>query len=1112
MLRAPVLVRPRLASRLGLLAQAACWAMALALLAAGTARAQGSLLRFDGWPTQQTLQRWDKRSGLPQNGVQALARTPDGYVWIGLLEGLVRFDGKNFTPFTPTNSSDLSDVEVNALLAARDGRLWVGTPNGVVSVAGNVVSPPLAMPPFVEKQVYDLAEDRTGMLYVATLSGVLRYDKSMPTVIDGRAGLEDARALAMAFDTSNRLWVGTPTGVFRQDGHRFVRAADAEATGLVRVLHTAPDGTLYVGAETGLMQVSGRSVVPVPWAGREACAPVRAIASDPQGMLWIGTRSRGACALKDGRLVPVTPDQGVPAGDLRALLSDREGGFWLGSEGGLARLRRGRFATFGTLEGLSGHGASVVYQDARGAVWVGTVDGGLVRFADGGMQTFGRAQGLAGLTVTALAEYDGTLWASANDEQGGGLCHLDASGRRFSCTHHPGQPDRDVVFALNAFRGTLWAGTREGVARWNGRSLDLLPDSLTGLHGKMVNALVDTPDGSLWAGAIQGGLVRYPGGDALRARVYTSADGLASTDVVVLHVDERGTLWVGLKSSELCRLPSGQTRFRCYGVADGLSGSQIMQVLSDRRGNLWVGSNMGYERIPMAAFDRPAGPLPVERVAVGEDSGLRDPEAYGAVQPSAFRLRDGRLIFATVGGLGLFDPATEARYANRIPPPVYIEQVRTNRSTLVPGSGVLVLPTGERNLHVVLAVVAFSSPEKVAVRYRLEGSSDEWQMLEAGSRTISLSTLAPGTYRLHVQAANAEGVWNTEGAMLTFRVPPRFYETGWFYALLALLGLGLIVQAVRWRMQSLVARQQELEHVVNERTAELQTSQTELLARERELETVNEGLEAEVRRQVENRLEERQHYEQELIVARDEAVASARLKETILNNMSHEIRTPITAILGFAEVLTFEVEGEAAEFVRYIDENGKRLLTTLNTVLDFSHLEGAGVQLQPTPFDLVPVADRVLRLFDIVVERKGVTLARALPSALPATSDHFGIERIFTHLLANAVKFTDEGEVRFALSATDDTLTVVVADTGVGIAEDFLPDLYVPFKQESGGLARQHEGTGLGLSIVRQYVDAMGGTIAVETTKGMGTTFTVVLPRHLTPRPAAVKRSPMVVA
>lgn len=1082
-------------------------ALLLGLLAVEAAPAQPSALRLDGWPTQQTLQRWDKRSGLPQNGVQALARTADGYVWIGLLEGLVRFDGKNFTPFASESGPDLGSVQINALFAAHDGRLWVGTPQGAMAVTGTAVSPPLAMPSLDEKEVYDLAEDRVGTLYVATLSGVLRYGERTPTVLDARAGLEDARALAIAFDTSNRLWVGTPTGVFRQDGRRFVRAAPAEATGLVRVLFDAPDGTLYVGAETGLMRVAGGSVVPVPWSGREACAPVRSIASDPQGMLWIGMRNRGACALKDGHLVPVTPEQGVPAGDLRALLSDREGGFWLGSEGGLARLRRGRFSTFGTLEGLPGHGASVVYQDARGAVWVGTVDGGLVRFVNGEMQTFGRAQGLAGLTVTALAEYDGTLWASANDEQGGGLCRFDASGQRFRCTHHPGQPDRDVVFALNAFRGTLWAGTREGVARWNGRTLDLLPDSLAGLHGKMVNALVDTPDGSLWAGTIQGGLVRYLGGEATRARAYTQADGLASTDVVVLHVDERGTLWVGLKSSELCRLPVGQARFRCYGAAQGLSGSQIMQVLSDRRGNLWIGSNSGYERIPLAAFDRPDGGLPVERVAAGEDSGLRDPEAYGAVQPSAFRLRDGRLAFATVGGLGLFDPAMEARYANLVPPPVYVEQVRTNRSTLVPGPGVLVLPTGERNLHVVLAVVAFSSPEKVAVRYRLSGSSDEWQTLEAGSRTISLSTLAPGTYRLHVQAANAEGVWNTEGTTLAFRVPPRFYETNWFYALLPLVGLALIVQAVRWRMQSLVARQQELEHVVNERTAELQASQTELLARERELETVNEGLEAEVRRQVENRLEERQHYEQELIVARDEAVASARLKETILNNMSHEIRTPITAILGFAEVLTFEVEGEAAEFVRYIDENGKRLLTTLNTVLDFSHLEGTGVQLKPTDFDVVPLAERVLRLFDVAAERKGIALARTLPDALVATSDHFGIERIVTHLVANAVKFTDKGEVRFDLSATDEALTLVVSDTGCGIGEAFLPDLYVPFQQESGGLARQHEGTGLGLSIVRQYVDAMGGTIAVETAKDAGTTFTVVLPRRLTARPAA-KRVP----
>ena len=1000
----------------------------LAALLAGSVgvRAQGRLPLtvlppLSGLPMQQTLQRWDKRSGLPQNTVHALAQTPDGYVWVGTSEGIVRFDGRTFTPFTPANTPTLPSAQINALRVGTGGRLWVGTARGVVAIDGGRFSPALVLPSLPEPEVYDLVEGARGRLWIGTLSGLVGYGGGQATRLYGAAdGLEDTRVLALALDASGVLYLGTPSGLYRARGARFETVGEG-TTGLVRTLFAAPNGTLYVGAETGLMQVNGGRLAPSPLPGRAACAPVRSIATDAQGALWVGTRSRGACSVVGGTLVPVRPEHGMPSGDLRALLADTEGGFWLGAEGGLVRLRRGRFATYGAPEELGVSGASVTYQDHQGALWVGTMGDGLVRFGDGMRRTFGPADGLAGQTVTALAEHAGSLWAATlNDDGGGRLCRFDGAASRFRCPAHPGNPELDVVYALLSTNTGFWAGTRQGVARWNGQHLDALPDSVGGLLGLMVNALVRTSDGSVWAGSIQGGLVRYPAGDPARARTYDRRSGLVGLDVVVLHVDDQGALWAGLSSGNVCRYTEATDRFRCYGTREGLSGSQVMQLLSDQRGALWIGTNSGYERVPLAAFDRldqgRATRLPVETMATDEASGLRDPEAVGAVQPSALRLRDGRLTFATVGGLGVFDAGDALRFANRTPPPVHIERVRTRRlDAPPPHNGVLELPLGDRTVNIGVSVVAFSSPEKVQLRYRMEGYSDEWQTVETGSRTLSFNALRPGTYHLQVQAANAEGVWNTQGASMTFSVPPRFYETTAFRALLALVALLLLVQGVRWRLRSLVARQQELEQMVSERTAELQTSQASLLAREHELEQVNEGLEAEVRRQVESRLVEQQRYEQELIGARDEALASARLKETILNNMSHELRTPITAILGFSEVLALEVPDEMQEFVQYIDENGRRLLTTLNTVLDFSTIEGEGVVLHPTAFDGVPVAERIARLFAPALNRSGVALRLDMPEHLDLSTDYFGFERVLTHLLSNAVKFTERGHVRLAL-------------------------------------------------------------------------------------------------
>ena len=227
------------------------------------------------------------------------------------------------------------------------------------------------------------------------------------------------------------------------EGGRFEPVGTPGQTGLVRTLFAAPDGTVYVGGETGLFQVRpGGTLEPAPFPGHQACAPVRAIGTDAQGVLWLGTRGQGACTLLDGAFVPVTTAQGAPAGDLRAFLTDPEGGLWMGADGGLVRMRRSRLSTFGGPEGLPGHATTVVYQDRSETVWIGTDDGGLVRLSASGARTFGVAEGLRSMTVMAVAEHDGALWVASGDGQArSGLCRLNASQTRFQCLQHPEAPD-----------------------------------------------------------------------------------------------------------------------------------------------------------------------------------------------------------------------------------------------------------------------------------------------------------------------------------------------------------------------------------------------------------------------------------------------------------------------------------------------------------------------------------------------------------------------------------------------------------------------------------------------------------------------------------------------
>ena len=247
---------------------------------------------------------------------------------------------------------------------------------------------------------------------------------------------------------------------------------------------------------------------------------------------------------------------------------------------------------------------------------------------------------------------------------------------------------------------------------------------------------------------------------------------------------------------------------------------------------------------------------------------------------------------------------------------------------------------------------------------------------------------------------------------------------------------------------------------------------------------------------------ERKHYEQGLIAARDEAERAARLRTTILSNMSHEIRTPLTTVLGFSEILVEELSGDQRELAQLIERGGRRLSDTLNSVLDLARLEAGALLLHPETLDAVAKvkelveAARPLLSGEVV---KDVQLQVVTPEApVRAHLDVGVLSRVLGHLLSNAIKFTDQGTVCVRLEASDDRVRLQVQDTGIGIAPEFMPHLFEEFEQESTGLARSYEGSGLGLTITRRLIELVGGTIEVDSEKGKGSTFTVLLPRYMT--------------
>jgi CheY-like chemotaxis protein len=255
---------------------------------------------------------------------------------------------------------------------------------------------------------------------------------------------------------------------------------------------------------------------------------------------------------------------------------------------------------------------------------------------------------------------------------------------------------------------------------------------------------------------------------------------------------------------------------------------------------------------------------------------------------------------------------------------------------------------------------------------------------------------------------------------------------------------------------------------------------------------------------------ERKRAEAVLVRSKEQAEEVARLKSAFLANMSHEIRTPLTGILGFTSVLAEEVtDPQQQEFIALIEKSGRRLMDTLNSVLELARLEAGRVELTSESVLLADAALEAVHLMAPMASEKGLRLeAEVLAPAAEAQLDRAALDRVLTNLVGNAIKFTQSGTVTIEVDADEHAVFLRVRDTGVGIDTSFFPRLFYDFEQESTGIGRSHEGSGLGLAISRQLVERMRGSIAVDSSKGEGTTFSVTFPRTDTDPDAEVEGPP----
>ena len=1034
--------------------------------------------------TQYALDRWGIEEGLPVKTVTALLQTRDGYLWVGTQEGLARFDGLRFHVFDKRNTA-LRVNNIETLFESRDGTLWVGTRGGgLMRYRDGSLTPHPLNDRLANGRISAIDEDETGALWVSTFdAGLYRFDADGGmrrfTTEDGLPS-DDLNALHV--EPEGRVWIGTRgAGVAVYEDGRFSRMTTAEGlpSDDVTALYEDAEGNLWVGTRDGGLARRSRNGRLDTFTVADGLSGngINVLCQDRAGSLWIGTARNGLNRFREGRFEHFTSDDGLGSDVIHALFQDREGSLWIGAEGGgLERLWNGKFTPYTTKEGFPTDAAYAVYEAADGAIWAGSQGGGVTRLRNGAFTTYTTADGLPHNFVFSLTgDAGGNVWIGTAK----GLVRY-RDGAFTTYTTEDGLPANAIYALYTDSKDHLWIGTTGGLVRYRDGVFTTYTTE-DGLSSNDITVILESRNGGLWVGTYVGGLNLLIDGKV--AAQYTKADGLLSDYVLTLYEDADGALWFGLREGGLYRLEDG--RLTRYTTVEGLFNDTIQQILEDGTGRLWMTTNLGLfyvTREQLNAFAR--GELEkITPVAFDRSDGLKSREFMGGFQPAGWKARDGRLWFPSNNGLVAVDPARPA--INDVPPPVVIERITLDGEPLVSDGETRIRP-GHHKFEFHYVGLSLIASEKVRYVYRLAGEDAGW--VEAGTRrTAYYSNLRPGEYRFYVRAVNADGVWSSGEAMVSFYLEPFFYQTLWFRVLSVLFLLFVGFTAYRLRINRLKARGQELERVVAERTRDLRLAKekTETALRETER----------ARAVIEEQAEQLREMD--------------RIKTRFFSNISHEFRTPLTLNIGPLENALTGMYGSLSETLRKQLEimlrNSRRLLRLINQLLDLSKLESGRMELKVQPGNVVDFIEGIMLSFTAFTEKRGIDLQ--FETEREETILYFdpqNLEKVFFNLLSNAMKFTPDGgriEVRVEEGPAAigehicEAVRIIVRDTGPGIPEEELPYIFNRFHQVDGAVHRIQEGTGIGLSLVKELVELHGGDIEVESEPGSGAVFTVTLPK-----------------
>jgi signal transduction histidine kinase/ligand-binding sensor domain-containing protein/DNA-binding response OmpR family regulator len=1050
------------------------------------------------------------KEGLLQSPINSLIQDRDGYIWIGNLSGLSRYDGSSFTNFrqNDADNTQISHNRINKIFEDRAGRMWVATGGGLNLYDKKTESfrhIGLSTAKGGTNFITDIQQDQQGQIWIATFKGIKKVGTSGNTLQsinrwkkEGENELYQGIAFSLFADKDHTIWAGIKQGLKRFDPVTGNLLPLPEpllenrelAVAKITVIKQDNNGDLWFGTEEdGVFRYSIRNNNCVRYIARDNDS--RCIASNwindiliHAGKIWVATRN-GLSIYDEQKNVFTTYHHdsadftSLNDDSVWSLMEDKTGNVWVGTYSGGINIYYPGNTNFknigeriGNSTGLNKPQAEALIEDKDQGLWVGSFAGGL-NFIDR-KKNIVRYYPLKDARnhkytyeIKALAkDISGNIWAGTLD----GLYKFNTHNKsiqyiKLETTNS--KTGGKLINSLLTDQNGIWIGTNGNGLRFvnyqgiETRKFISEPDVKNGLSDNYVNAILN--DGNvLWVGTQNGlnKLDKTTGIFSLYKR--TRHTGLGNNNVLSLFKDSFHRLWIGTDGGGLNYLNEKTNQISIIKQADGLADNVIASIVEDNSGALWVSTNNGLSHVSFKNNALAPGKENLTIKNYNSDNGLLSNQF---LVNSRVKTSSGEILFGGMNGITTFYP--DKIINNRFKPAILFTGFAINNKEVRFGKQAelqnpinethkIQLPYDRNNITIKFSALNFINPEKNSYAYKMSGlrNNDNWQIIGTQNE-VSFTNLAPGNYLFSVRASNNDGMWNNEGRQIQLVIAPPLWQTWWAYLIYLLLAATVFYKIIQFfQIRARLERDLYNEHLQNERQQEFY-----------------------------------------------------QMKLDFFTNISHEIRTPLTLILGPIENLYHHTMDNAGinRQVLQIKNNAERLLRLISELMDFRKSETGHMVLYIQRNNMISLIKEIYLSFSSLAESRGIVYEfQSEMQEVMMCTDRDQMEKVFFNLLSNAFKFTpDQGKIQVrAMTDQTDFITISVTDNGKGIPEAFQEKLFSNFYQVQPDKA--NPGTGIGLALSKSIVELHKGNINVvsrpqiETQEGL-TVFTVKLPYEFSP-------------